>query len=247
MEDRQNVYRALDTEWVRVGETAAARAALARWAMTEPALARFSSPAEVVRNCRRRHDADGANVLLAGILRHAHEPLAARTVLQAVLPGLAAQVRRRTRHSGVLFGDGGVPWESVEDLDGEVVTRALETIAGLAGTSVERCPQAIIDAAWVRLRAGAARRERRSQLVVMPLADAPELPAAPDRSAADELAAVIVRAVRDRTLARHDAAVVYTSRVLGHSLGELAAAQGRDVRAVRLQRVRAERLLARRC
>lgn len=245
VEPRQNLYRALDDEWATVGESSSARSALARWALAEPALSRFDSPASVVRACRRRDDPIGADRLLAAVLRYAEEPLAARTVLQAVLPGLAAQVRRRTRHSRDLTGDGAVPWECVEDLDGEAVTRALERINDLAGNPSARVAQSIVDAAWVGLRSGAARRERRGRIAMIPLEEAPDPSAPPSRSAADELAVVIVRAVQESVLRPRDAAVIYTSRVMGFSLADLASAQGRDVRAVRLQRARAERTLVR--
>ena len=52
---------------------------------------------------------------------------------------------------------------------------------------------------------------------------------------------VVAAAVRARWLATDDAQVIYATRVLGHTPGELAAAQGRDVRALRAQRARAER------
>jgi hypothetical protein len=67
--------------------------------------------------------------------------------------------------------------------------------------------------------------------------------AGPARSGAEALALAVVDAVRAQRLAVDDARVIYATRVLGHTPAELASAQGRAVRTVRAQRVRAERRL----
>ena len=55
-------------------------------AMAEPALAGMASPAEAVRSCRAT---PAAAAVPGALLRHAGEPLAARDVRQAVVPGFA--------------------------------------------------------------------------------------------------------------------------------------------------------------
>jgi hypothetical protein len=73
--------------------------------------------------------------------------------------------------------------------------------------------------------------------------DVPDVVASPARSGAEALALAVVGAVQAHRLAVDDARVIYATRVLGHSPAELARAQGRDVRALRAQRARAERRL----
>src|SRR5687768_3400645 len=112
-----SLFVALDAEWAAVGASPQARAAFGRWAMVEPALAGMASPAEAVRSCRDVTPAAAAAVLGA-LLRHAGEPLAARAVLQAVVPALRTLAARRAGGSRGLTRQA---WEAVEDFDADVV------------------------------------------------------------------------------------------------------------------------------
>ena len=96
--------------------------------MVEPALAGMASPAEAVRSCRAATLAAAAAVLGA-LLRHAGEPLAARAVLQAVVPALRTLAARRAGGSRQLTGQA---WEAADDFDADVVEVALRHIAALA-------------------------------------------------------------------------------------------------------------------
>lgn len=241
--DTQNPFRLLTNEWSIIGCDAGARAALRRWAVAEPLLADFETPADVVARCHRRGDPRAGNELLGCLLRLADDELAARTLLQAVLPSLAARAWRWSRRNAVGLGDGGV-WDDVADVDVEIITHALARIRELAGTSPPWPAQSIVEASWSRLRWG-AEVARRARLDAVPLGEDHE--AAIDVSdgppAGQELGEVIVDAVRDGRLRAKDAAVIYTTRVVGITTSEIAARQGRDVRAVRCQRARAERTL----
>jgi hypothetical protein len=73
--------------------------------------------------------------------------------------------------------------------------------------------------------------------------DVADVVANPARSDAEALALAVVDAVRAQRLAVDDARVIYATRVLGHTPAELTSAEGRKVRALRAQRVRAERRL----
>jgi hypothetical protein len=233
------LFEALDAEWAQVGATANAAAALGRWAEDEPALAEVASPAEAVRRCRSSAPAEAA-ALLGALLRQAGDPLAARAVLQAVVPSLRAQAARRV--GGVRHLRTGQGWEAGDDFDADVVAVALARIAELAGTSPAWPAQAICEATWACLRVSASRSVR--QLSAGDLdAEAESVEAPPSRTDAETLAMVVAAAVRARWLATDDAQVIYATRVLGHTPAELAAAQGRDVRALRAQRARAERRL----
>ena len=232
------LFEALDAEWAVVGASPAARAAFERWAMVEPALAGMASPAEAVRSCRAATPAAAAAVLGA-LLRHAGEPLAARAVLQAVVPALRTLAARRAGGSRQLTRQA---WEAADDFDADVVEVALRRIAALAGTSPTWPAQAICESTWMTLRAALVRSSRWGTLASLD-DDVADVVASPARSGAEALALAVVDAVRAQRLAVDDARVIYATRVLGHTPAELASAQGRKVRALRAQRVRAERRL----
>jgi hypothetical protein len=241
----ETLFAALDAEWARVGTSPQACAALRRWAEADAVLAGFRSPSDLVKGCRSA-EALPAAAVLGAVLRHALEPIAARTVLQAVLPALRGQAARRgggsARRSSV------EAWESGEDFDADVVAAAVGQIAALAGTSPPWPAQAICEAAWGCLRNGVRRSARRgappAALSDVAL-EAGSLQAAPSRSDAEDLALAVAGAVRSQWLDADDARIIYVTRVLGHTPAAVAAAVGRDVRALRAQRSRAERRLVR--
>lgn len=237
------LFEALDAEWAVVGASPSARDAFGRWVIVEPALAAMASPAEAVRSCRAATPADAAAVLGA-LLRHAEEPLAARAVLQAVVPALRSLAARRV---GGSHQPARETWQAGEDFEADVVEVALRRIAALAGTSPTWPAQAICEWTWMTLRAGLVRSSRWATPASLndEVADAvvANVVASPARSGAEAVALAVVGAVRAQRLAVDDARVIYATRVLGHSPAELARAQGRRVRTVRAQRVRAERRL----
>jgi hypothetical protein len=237
---RERLFEALDAEWAIVGSSQQARASIARWAESEPALTGIVSPAEAVERCRRAEPAAAA-VILGAVLRHAREPLAARTVLQAVVPALRAQAARRV--GGVRHLVTGQGWQASDDFDADVVELALARIAALAGTSPVWPAQAICEATWTSLRARLGHAARRGLAPIEIDEQAVKVEASPSRTDAESLALAVAGAVRAQWLALDDARVIYATRVLGLTPAEVAAAQGRDVRALRTQRRRAERRL----
>jgi hypothetical protein len=237
--DTPNPFRSLAREWVALGRSAPARTALRRWSEVEPSLAGFDSPAEVVARCQRRGDPRSSNDLLGALLRLAGEELAARAVLQAVLPSLAARAWRR-RGGGA--ANGGGMCDDVEELDIEIVTIALERIRELAGTSPQWPSQAIVEVSDARLR-WAAQTARRRRLETVPLQAFHDVALAEEDGPDDEFGAMLLDVVAAGGLRRRDAALIYATRVLGFSPAEVAERERRDVRAVRSQRARAERTL----
>ncbi len=234
------LFEALDAEWATVGTSAQARAAFARWAMVEPALAGMKSPAVAVASCRGAAPATSAPVLGA-LLRHANEPLAARAVLQTVVPSLRIQAARRV--GGVRQMMSGQGWEAGDDFDADVVEVALRRIAELAGTSPPWPAQAICESTWMTMRCGLVRSARWGGAVSALNEEVADVEAGPERSEAEALTVALVDAVRAQWLPVDDAGVIYTTRVLGRSATELAVAQGRTGRALRAQRSRAEQRL----
>jgi hypothetical protein len=232
------LFDALDAEWAVVGASPRARDRFERWAMVEPALVGMASPAEAVRSCRGATPAAAAAVLGA-LLRHAGEPLAARAVLQAVVPKLRTLVARRAGGSRQFTRQA---WEAGDDFEADVVEIALRRIAALAGTSPTWPAQAICESTWMTVRAALVRSSRWGTPASLD-DDMPDVVAGPTRSGAEALALAVVDVVRARRLAVDDARVIYATRVLGHTPAEVASAEGRAVRTVRAQRVRAERRL----
>ena len=234
------LFEALDAEWATVGTSPEARAAFERWAMVEPALAGMKSPAEAVASCRGAAPVTSAPVLGA-LLRHANEPLAARAVLQTVVPSLRIQAARRV--GGVRQMVSGQGWEAGDDFDADVVEVALRRIAELAGTSPPWPAQAICESTWMTMRCGLVRSARWGTVSALN-EEVADVEASPERSGAEALTVALVDAVRAQWLPVDDAGVIYTTRVLGRSAAELASAQGRTARALRAQRSRAEQRLA---
>ena len=232
-----NLLRALDEEWREVGTSAAARRALRRWADIDAVLSELTDPAELVRRCHSREDA-GAGVLLGAVIRHAPtDRLAARTVLQAVLPGLAA-ISRRARG---FVGPGRV-WGRVDELDQHVVAVAYERIHALASAPPAWVTTALVDGTWQRVRWYAV-RQRSDALRRAGLSEAAATPAPVAPTPGAELADVLADAVALGVLQELDAWVVFHSRVTGVAMPVLAADLGVGCRRLWRRRERAEKRL----
>ena len=85
----RDVVAALEREWDALASGALTQR-LRQWAEEEPALAPFATAQVLLRSLRRmrgKHDLE--NAILAALLRQTRtDPLAARVVLHALLPGL---------------------------------------------------------------------------------------------------------------------------------------------------------------
>jgi hypothetical protein len=234
-----NLYRMLEAEWKREADSPAARGACARWASADAVLEGIASPAEVVRHCQMRgHNADSAAVLGA-VLRHAGaDRWAARTVLQAVLPGLAALSRR----ARPLVRAGGV-WQSIDEVDQYLVANAYDRIIALADEASPACPAAaIINATWTRLRHLATKECRRAASAVGTY-ELGDLEAIPQTTASGELAQTLADAVERGVLEQADGRLVLASRVLGQPMEAMADELGYHPGSLWRRRRRAEQRL----
>jgi hypothetical protein len=231
------LFRLLEDDWSHAGRGCAATAALARWTERHPVLSGFTNPAAVVDRC---HSRDGrASALVGAVLAEAgDDPWAARTVLQAVLPGIAAVARRASRYVG---GQRPV-WQSSDELHQDVVLIALERIHALAGTAPSYPCRAVVDGTWQRLRHHAA--SLRQALANQADIDAGAAAvASADRSGLEELGLAVIEAVNAGALGTLDAGLVYSCHVAGYGVAELAPATGRTARSLWRRRRRAEELL----
>ena len=231
------LFRRLEDDWSRAGRGPDATSALAGWAARHPILDGFSNPAAVVDHCQSR---DGrASALVGAVLAEAGgDPWAARTVLQAILPGLAAVARRASCYVG---GQHPV-WQSDAELHQDVVLVALERIQALAGTSPSYPCRAVVDGTWQRVRHHAA-SVRQLLAARVDVDTAAAAVASGDRSGLEELGLAVIDAVNAGTLGTLDAGLVYSCHVAGYRVAELALVAGRTARSLWRRRRRAEELL----
>lgn len=89
------LYRQLTLEWVHLHTRPATSTTVKQWASAEPALAGFTRPGDVVDTIDAADDASKSAILLALLrLVAADDQLAGRTLVQAMLPGLATLAAR---------------------------------------------------------------------------------------------------------------------------------------------------------
>ncbi len=240
-----NLFRQLSAEWERIGASAPARAALGAWALECAELAGFASPAEVVERCNDRAAGAEAQAILAALLgRSVGDTWAARTFLQAVLPGLAAISRRYgSLCSKAQRGRGGV-WDNLSELDQHVVATAYEVMHAVAPEPQVWPANKVVYGTRYRIR-GYARTElrRREAQASDAEVDAQVLVSPPPRTVAEELVTALLDAVERGLLTRLDAGLVYSSRVGGRLIEELAPLVGCPQRWAYRHRVRAEEVL----
>lgn len=84
--ERRPISTSLDAEWRRIARHPVSRRAVKRWAATQPALRGIAHLDELLE--RRRDPAAAPAILAALAALSPRDELAARTLLQAVLPGL---------------------------------------------------------------------------------------------------------------------------------------------------------------
>lgn len=220
---RAHVCSALDAEWRRVAASSPGRVATLRWAEVEPALAGARSGDDVVARCQRHGDRRGADALGAVLRLAVDDEFAQQTVIQVILPGLLAMSRR----AHYMVGASGGPWADHDDLEQEIVAIAYERIRALAGTTQAWPARTLLDQTWRRLRL-LHDRDRQWKACWVPMDGGRDIPGSNDRSPVEELAQVVVDAVRTGSLAPGVAATFYTCRVLGYSIASVAPMVGRD-------------------
>jgi len=235
-----DLFRDMDHQWRHDGRSRAARAALTRWSGRQPDLGRFASPAELVAAAHDRTDAAARDDLEGLTHEAATDPLAARTVLQALVPGLTCLAHDNAR----MVGDDTQPFASSEELDQFLACTAFQRITEVAAEADRFRLRIVLDSTWARLRSY-ARAHHRDQDRHLTFDDdvATDAPAPPARTPAEELAMLLVDVVERGVLRDIDAGVVYTTRVAGHSPAEVAAVLRWNPTAVYQRRRRSESVL----
>ncbi len=220
-----DIGHALDREWARINRSKEARRALRRWAEQEEALVGLRDLEEVLE---RRIDARLARPILSALGRLApQDALAARTLLQALMPGL---VRMAGEHAG---GDREV-------LD-NLVALAWERISTYPST---RPGSVAANVLWdVRKRYRKGRVLPDNPLEDVGPASEPTVDSAEDVAVRRSIVGEVVEAQRRGVISPGALLLVLRTRVGGELLQEVAAEGGASVHALNQRRWKAEHQL----
>lgn len=226
----------LDAEWKYLVTSPDANRALIRWG-PDTALEGFADLDAVIEEIQRRgRPAESDRILLALLRRAPGDPVAARTVLQAVMPGLKSLM--------AAYQLTGQP----EEVSTAVIEAAFERIRSYP---CDRRPSRVAANLLHDTRQSlwrAARKECRLRLVTVPLTEAALETAArelSEPSPTDELVGLVAEGVRLGYVAPSGARVILLTRVLDVSIEELAGDTGAKSKTIRKRRDRAEAALAR--
>ena len=233
-----SVFDRLDAEWRAVGR----RPVPDVWPIelrADPGLARLGA---VVDACRDPGDPAAGHRLLGRVLvvAAAGDRLACRTAVQALLPVAASTAAKLRGYVG--WG----PWATGGELDGDAVAALAEVVC--AGVPASPWPAAVVRSrVRDRLRTTVRRHARRCRRegTALDAAAGRSVSRLEDARCPEEWAArTLVDAARLGVVTPAAAGTVLATTVYGWDPAEVAAATGRDVRAVRTQRRRTHRRLA---
>lgn len=216
------VYGALCADWEATTRRDHARRAMRAWAERNPAMAAYSCPGELVTDIGQLGNPDRSCQLLSDLLVLAgSEPLAARAVLQALLPGLRAAGRRRWRKAA----DAG-PWTNDQEIAADSLHAGWDAIQAHAGQRHPRPAAVIIRHVEGRLRRDHDRwlrtADHSSILDLRPCLEAGQ----PILDAGDipehQAVSLVTDALRSGTIDRRQAALLLATGVAGHTVVEAA-------------------------
>ncbi len=233
----------LSGEWQALLRAPGAAAEAARLAELEPALARggMAGAVAALTWCSYRPVGDGGQVLSA-LLRQAASPLAARALLQALLPRLAVENVYTPTYGHQLDEH----WQSPTDTAADLVAECFAAIKRHAGEDRHDVDRLLVGQAARRLRT--ARQARRRQLArTTALGPSHASRAARGlhdaRTTAERVAQVLVEAVQGGRIAPAQASLVYAARVKGVPASEVGRCHGMAPRAIYYALERAEQRL----
>ena len=233
-EDTVSTFAALYQEWASLAQSPTTTTALARWGTDDPTLARFATMAELVAFVERRGSPAASDTVLAALARRSpDDQLAARTLLQLLLPALCGLAKRHR-----WIGD-------VDERAQAVVAIAYERIRTYP---FERRPRRIAaNVAWDTTQRLLAERDRQRR--EPPLAGAEEAeewpgPALDETSSAtEELLELLGWARRRGHLNAQAIRLIALTRVADVAPAQLVPEFGSDPAGVRRRRNRAEQQL----
>ncbi|HTW09510.1 MAG TPA: hypothetical protein VME46_18530 [Acidimicrobiales bacterium] len=240
------VFDRLEREWEQLARSPLMQAEAARWADREPALApgRLGAGAVVgaVAWCGYE-PGPGGQAVLSALLRVSLSPLAARALLQALLPRLRAERVNSPTYGHGLGEHSCFPSDTAAQLVAECYV-GIRRHAGEDRTDVHRL---LVTRAVRRLRtARQVQRRYQSRTVVLARPDLVEgsVAAREALSEAEHLAGVVVSALQTGRLSLAQARLVYAARVQGWPAAVVGRATGMPPRAVYHALSRAEQAVA---
>ncbi len=212
------------------------RARFDLWRGSEPALARFTDTAAVIRFLRGPGEPIEKDAVLLALLAWARrEPVGGRVVLEAIQPGLLNLIVRLTRDArdpdtmaATIFAS---VWEGIRCYPLE--SRRRRVAANLLLDTLKRTLKVMgRESEWQ-----ARRVELNRAGGTAPTDEAEEL------RGARNVVAVLVRAVEAGAITGEEATVILATRIDGCRLAEVAQSAGLSLNAMRVRRHRAERRL----
>jgi hypothetical protein len=232
----------LRSEWQALGTAPPSRAACHRLAEREPVVAalRVDDLAELIAALSlssgrlSRHE---AAAVIAAMLRSADvDALIPRAIVQALIPGVLALSRR------IDFAGG--PWCDLDAFYADAISALWELTMSWSGSNRPYAVGDLLSAVRTRLRTIQASEHRhRSRQASTP--DALDTLAASIGRSGQELLAAAIADATGHGLNPTDAAVLYATRVLGMSLGEVADLAGIPAHDLRRRRRNAiDRMMA---
>lgn len=225
------IFDRLDREWPTLSTSRHSRTALHRWGTDNPALAGHRDLDGLVRHINRRHDPETSDNTLAALISvAAGEALAARTALQAMLPGLKALAASLQRF---------------EDLDEITATITATCWQRIRCYPLDRRPSRVALNLLYDTRHQTIRRLRPT-ISTAPLPETQDQPSQTSASAGEDLIRLLAAAVAAGHLTMHEARLIGTTRLGDVTFRHLARTTGLREPALRQQRLRAERRLAQR-
>lgn len=233
--ERRAVFDQLDTEWSHLAETAYYQRELDRWAAHSPAFEGIGGCRDLIgtlldRSCEwQRKDA----ILLALVLQARRgddsNPIAARVVLQAMLPGVRTFVRRLS-HTG-----------DREEADAAMLAGM---VAAIADYPCERRPHRVaINLLWLAYEHARKTCRRYDAEIAVGLDIANGSNPFVAESSTVELLGVVGCAVEQRIVGPDEARLLLRLRVADVRAGEIAAQEGVCERTIDRRRRLAERRL----
>jgi hypothetical protein len=222
----------LEKEWALVEASPSSTRQLRRWQTEDAELAPFATLAELRAAIEDRSTTPEARdrILLAVVRRAATDDLAARTLLQLLLPGCKAMVGR--------FG-----WtDDMEEVAAAVVAATYDRIRTYP---VERRPGRIAANVLLDVKQRLFWRSPARVPTVCLDEVSHSMPAAePDPHAAAELLDLLHWAVDAGHVSAADAQLIAATRVAGQTVDNLCSRDGEKPQTVRRRRQRAEQRLA---
>jgi len=219
----------LAREWPALAAGALARR-LREWAESEPRLAAFESPQALIRFLRSRSaDLDRKDAILALLLERARlDELAARAVLEAMLPGLK-------RLAGSVFHEVG----EEEEVSSLLLWCAWEEIRAfpLERRRTRIAANLLLDTRK-RMRAELAEDRRRASLT-----SGSRMPAPNAGIDTGDVDALLARAVTAGAISEEEAELIARTRIDDVPLPALAREAGLPYPTLKMRRIRAERRL----